>query len=549
MTNREVARVFNKLAKIMELHGENAFKTRSYSSAYNTIRRYDRDIIALSHDELMSIPGIGKNIADKIGELGTTGTIATLQKYIDMTPPGVVEMLDIKGVGPKKLILIWKELGIETPGELIYACSENRLIELKGFGSKTQENIRAQLEYYLDNKGFYLYGHIENEALELLELLWEELPDHLIDLTGEVRRMMPVVDGIHVLTTASTEEIEGVVERTGNAEEINHEIFYKGTKVLVTEVDEYSFHQANFEGAASDAFINAWRERYGNDVIEVGDEDLFEEKNMAYIPSECRESGAVISMAQQKSSLEIIEVEDIKGVVHAHSKWSDGAATVQQMAEASKELGYDYLVMTDHSQAAFYADGLKPNQVLAQMEEIDALNQVLEGFKVYKGIECDILYDGRLDYEDDFLSKFDVVIASVHSNLKMDQDKAMSRLLKAISHPATRILGHLTGRLLLSRQGYPIDHKEIIDACAAHDVAIELNASPYRLDMDWSWISYAMEQDVMISINPDAHSLGGIKDIRYGVLAARKALLTADMCLNTKNRQDFDTWVKNKRGG
>lgn len=547
MTNKEVAKIFNRLAKVMELHGENVFKTRSYSGAYNTIRRYGEDVISLSHDQLTAIPGIGKNIADKIIELRDIGSLQTLERFLDMTPPGIVEMLDIKGVGPKKLLAIWKELGVESPGELIYACEENRLVELKGFGAKTQESIKAQLEYYLDSKGYYLYGHIEREANELLSILKDVFPGELFEFVGDVRRKMPIVAGIEVLTTANASEIEEMIAASFSTEEESEHLSFKGTQVTIIEADPDSFYQMSFEGSAAGEFLDEWFERYGDEVIEEEDEDLFHRLDLGYIPAESRETPQILDIVAQ-GELDIIDHEDVKGVVHTHSIWSDGSATVLAMAEASKSLGYEYLVMSDHSQSAFYAGGLKPDQVLAQMDEIDKVNKCMTDFHVYKGIECDILNDGGLDYDDELLSRFDIVIASIHSNLKMEQSKAMNRLLTAIAHPATRILGHMTGRLLLSRKGYPIDHKEIIDACAEHDVVIELNASPYRLDMDWTWIPYAIEKGVMISINPDAHSVGGIKDIKYGVLAARKAVLSPEMCLNAKAKDEFDEWLSNKKG-
>jgi len=213
------------------------------------------------------------------------------------------------------------------------------------------------------------------------------------------------------------------------------------------------------------------------------------------------------------------------------------------MAQASIDLGYDYLVMSDHSKAAFYANGLNEERVLEQINEIDELNNELTDFRIFKSIECDILYDGKLDYDDEFLNNFELVIASVHSNLKMTQEKAMHRLLTAIAHPAVSILGHPTGRLLLSREGYPIDHRAMIDACAENNVAIEINASPYRLDLDWTWIGYAQRQGVLLSINPDAHSTEGIKDIKYGVYAARKGGLSPNNCLNTMSRADFEAWM------
>ena len=267
---------------------------------------------------------------------------------------------------------------------------------------------------------------------------------------------------------------------------------------------------------------------------------------MAYIPPELREDDYWMGLAKDYALPELIFPEDIKGVVHNHSTYSDGLNTVEEMALECIRLGYEYLVMSDHSKSAFYADGLQVDKVYHQQEEIDMLNAKYPDFRIFKSIESDILSDGSLDYDDDVLNTFDLVIASVHSNLKMDEAKATKRLVTAIENPFTRILGHPTGRLLLARKGYPIDYKKVIDACAANDVVIELNASPHRLDLDWNWIPYAVEKGVMISINPDAHSLKGIQDIKWGVAVARKGGLTVDSCLNTKSLAEFMRWIDSK---
>ncbi len=256
-------------------------------------------------------------------------------------------------------------------------------------------------------------------------------------------------------------------------------------------------------------------------------------------PPNCEKNHGASYKLKPRVIPNLVEVADIKGVVHTHSTYSDGMNTLREMAEYSKQLGYEYLVMSDHSKSAFYANGLQPERVLSQMAEIDALNQELAPFRNFKGIESDILNDGSLDYSEDILSKFEVIIASVHTNLRMDEAKATQRVIKAVENPHTRILGHPTGRLLLSRQGYPLDHQKVIDACAANGVAIELNASPYRLDVDWTWIPYALEKGVMISINPDAHSKQGIHDIHYGVLSARKG--GAELLLNASMQRVLTT--------
>ncbi len=266
---------------------------------------------------------------------------------------------------------------------------------------------------------------------------------------------------------------------------------------------------------------------------------MFERAGLPYLAPELRSAPDALSRAIP----ELLDEEDIRGVVHAHSTYSDGLHALQEMAESARNAGFAYLVITDHSKSAFYANGLSIERVLAQMAEIEALNAAMAPFRIFKGIESDILADGSLDYPEEILAQFEVVIASVHSNLKMDEAKATARIIRAIENPHTRILGHPTGRLLLSRPGYPLDHRAVIDACAANGVAIELNANPYRLDLDWAWIPYAIEKQVWISINPDAHSREGIRDIHFGVLAARKGGLEKSRCLNAMDLESFAEWV------
>jgi DNA polymerase (family 10) len=273
------------------------------------------------------------------------------------------------------------------------------------------------------------------------------------------------------------------------------------------------------------------------------EEEVFSKMGISYVYPEYRESSIAYDQAKSDNLPELIKLTDIKGVVHNHSTYSDGLHTVDEMAKECIRLGYEYFVMSDHSKAAFYANGLNEDRVILQMEEIDALNKGYEDFRIFKSIECDILNDGSMDYGDDFLKEFEIVIASIHSNLKMDMSKANARLIKAIENPNTHILGHPTSRLLLAREGYPIDHALIIDACADNNMIIELNANPSRLDLDWSWIPYALEKDVRISINPDAHSKDQIRYIGAGVCAARKGGLTKDMCLNAMNIIEFTKWV------
>ena len=538
MTNRDIARFFNRLAKIMELHDENVFKIRSYSNAYLSLRKIEKDVSNMPTEDISAIKGVGKNISDKIQELLETGTLASYQKYEEKTPPGIVKMLDIKGFGPKKIKVVWKELGIENVGELLYACNENRLVELKGFGLKTQASLKKQLEYFIDSQGKYLFDHLEDEASELESKLKEAFPNHKVTLTGPTRRMMPEVTGIDLLSTIADNDIIENVEGL-SMDDDGSMLVYKSYPVFLHKVSDEEFGATAFKMNSSDAFLD--------NISEIpnapNEQEVFDKLGLTYVVPEYRESATVYEQSKSNQLPVLITDEDIKGVVHNHSTYSDGLHSVKDMADECIKLGYEYFVMSDHSKAAFYANGLSEDRVLAQMAEIDKLNESYSNFRIFKSIECDILNDGSMDYGNDFLQEFELVIASVHTNLKMDEKKANARLAKAIENPHTHILGHPTGRLLLAREGYPIDHAFIIDACAANGMIIELNANPSRLDLDWSWIPYALEKGVRISINPDAHSKDQIKYIHAGVCAARKGGLTADRCLNTMNLNDFSAWV------
>ena len=542
MTNKQVAAKFNLLGKIMELYKENPFKIKSYSNAYLTIRKLEKEVLKMNEEELSGQQGIGKAISAKIIELRETGKIGALEKYLETTPPGIVELLRIKGLGPKKIKQIWEELNIESPGELLYACHENRLVDLKGFGAKTQTNLIEKLAYFLDSRGSFLYGHIEQEGLELLDILQKEYSSNRWEFTGLFERKMPVLTEITIITDLSLEEnfYQWLSNLEGVLSEEDGKWTFKNVDVVFVQSSTEEFYVDKIKNSSGEAFL----EQSPNLQKADSEKEVFSKSGMAYVSAECREWGSVASFSAEQSDA-IVREDDILGVVHCHTTYSDGIHDLVTMVEASAKLGYKYIVITDHSKSAFYANGLQIERLMMQIREIETINNNRDDIKVFSGIESDILSDGSLDYPDDILDMLDVIIASVHSNLKMDEEKATRRIITAVEHPATDILGHPTGRLLLSRKGYPIDYKKIIDACAANGVSIEVNANPYRLDLDWEWIPYAMEKGLQISINPDAHSTGGIKDIRYGVFAARKGLLTKDHTLNAKNATEFASWLKN----
>jgi len=550
MTNKAIASQFQYLASLMELHGENKFKIRSYSSAYINIRKQPEPLLEKSQAELEAISGIGKSTAGKIRELADTGTMSAVANLEEKTPEGVREMLQIKGFGAKKVGVIWRELEVETIGELLYACNENRLVELKGFGQKTQADLKQKLEYFEKSRDKFRYGDLEVEAMIVLDKLKAQLPDAQIELTGEMRRRCNIINRIEILV-GSDEKISQVFDneqfvKTGEKDNVYHVRTANDLPIKIYHCKKAEFGSKQFRFSASEAFLKAFLElKKGVDFKDISEERMvFEKAELPYIEPELREQDWGLELAQKNALPTLLEPTDIRGIVHNHSTYSDGINTLREMAEETRRLGYEYLVMSDHSKAAFYANGLKEDRLMQQWAEIDELNKEMAPFRIFKSIESDIINDGSLDYSEEILAQFDLVIASVHTNLRMDEEKATQRLLTAIENPYTTILGHPTGRLLLSRTGYPLDHKRIIDACAANGVSIELNANPYRLDIDWTWIPYAREKGVLISVNPDAHSVAGIQDVRFGVLSARKGGLTKEGCLNTKTLAEFEAFIK-----
>lgn len=537
MTNKEIAQYFSQLAAIMELHKENQYKIRSYKNTYIQLRKLDSPLSEMSEEEISAIKGVGKATTSKILELIRTGELETYKTYLEKTPSGIVEMLGIKGFGPSKISVIWKELGCETVGELLYACNENRLVELKGFGQKTQQDLIQKINFYLNAQGKFLYAKLEPIVAEIIAHIQSLLPDAKVEITGEMRRKCPIVSQVKLLinqldiTQISSEKIHLLEQK----EQEYHFLYLENLPFIVHTCSPSEWGSKQFRYTSPRPFIDEFLKQSPNtDFKNIATEtEVFQKANLNYCEPELRDIPALI----KREKIGLVKEKDVKGIIHAHSTYSDGIHSLEEMAQATKALGYQYLGITDHSKSAFYANGLKEERVYKQWEEIDKLNALDPDFTIYKGIESDILYNGNLDYDEEILKGFDFIIASVHSQLKMTQEKATQRLITAIENPYTTILGHPTGRLLLAREGYPIDTQKVIDACAANQVAIELNANPLRLDLDYKWIPYAMEKGVKIAINPDAHSTTGLHDVRYGVFAARKGGLTADalFCLNLMN--------------
>ncbi len=536
MDNKAISKIFKLCSQLMELHNENPFRTKSIASASFKLDKLPFHIEEASLEELSAQPGIGKSTAEKAKEVAATGTFKELEELIENTPSGITEMLTIKGLGPKKIQIIWKELEIESVGELLYACNENRLVEAKGFGLKTQEDIKKSIEFSISNKGWFLYA----KALPLAEKFFNELklhfPSSLLSYTGDFRRKCEVLSTVDLLISESIDNVEKVldgftlVEKTENSIELTDELGFT-FKVFSSNIND--FYRDLILSTGSTAHLDLLFNILPDLPSLSSEEAIYRNLGLDYIEPELREGLNEIAQAQNHTLPKLIQYKDLRGTLHNHSTYSDGVHSLEQMAVHCKDvLGLEYLGICDHSRTAVYANGLSIERLEQQWNEIAILNEKLAPFKIFRGIESDILGDGSLDYPDEVLAKFDFVVASVHSNLKMDEDKATTRLIKAIENPYTTILGHPTGRLLLSRAGYPLDFKRVIDACAANGVVIEINANPLRLDLDWRWHRYAVEKGVLLSINPDAHRTEGLHDMQYGVLVAQKGGLQASNCLN-----------------
>jgi len=563
LENKDILRAFRLAASLMELHDENPFKIRSYTNAVAVLERLETPLTGLPAAQLEQIDGIGKALAAKIVEISQTGSFAELDQYLAATPPGVVEMLPIKGIGPKKIRAIWKDLGVETAEALLEACEKNELAALKGFGAKTQETIKNALLYNQQSKGKALYAEVEPLAYHLRDFLRDKLKTSQVEVAGEIRRRLEIVEKISLVVAAEnpqqvTDILKSIPELEQN-ETQSGPFIWRGRETTSGLAVEFkltvpaSFVNELFRATGSEAHLTGLfsntdclllvsrKEKY------TSEEDIYASAGLAYVQPEMREGHNELLLAKENALPQLLTDDDLRGILHNHTTYSDGANTLEQMAVYCRDKGYDYLGICDHSKSAFYANGLQEFRIREQHKEMDKLNQALAPFRIFKGIESDILADGSLDYSDEVLASFDFVVASIHSNLKMDIVKATDRLVGAIQNPYTTILGHPTGRLLLRREGYPVDFKTLIDACAEHGVIIEINANPWRLDLDWRWVEYALSKGVLLSINPDAHSTEGYHDMRYGVYMGRKGGLTREMTFNAFSLKEVTTHFEKRK--
>ncbi|GAB3291244.1 helix-hairpin-helix domain-containing protein [Hymenobacter humi] len=571
--NRALTRAFKLAAQLMELHDENPFKIRAIEGTANALDALSFPVSEIERSGLPDRTGLSKTAAAKVAELLDTGTFPELRHLLEITPPGVVEMLNIKGIGPKKIRALWRDLGIESAEQLREAAEKDLVSKLKGFGKKTQDSILEALEFAGQSKGKLLYPQAESLAEQLCQQLRDGLKIEKVAVAGEIRRRLETVETVRLVAATDRpaqahlllNSLDGLTANPhrsgpfawrGTATEsgVQVEVLLTTAEAFTTELFLNSAAEEHLNeplpgvqghGGGAPATLRQWARR---ETFQQ-EEALYEKAGLQYIVPELREGLGEIELAAEQKLPRLLEDSDLRGSLHNHSTYSDGNHSLREMATFLRDHNYEYLGICDHSQAAHYANGLGVERVRQQHQEIDKLNAELAPFRIFKGIESDILSDGSLDYPSDVLASFDFIVASVHSNLKMDERKATERLLRAIENPYTTMLGHPTGRLLLRRQGYPIDYKAVIDACTKHQVIIEINSNPWRLDLDWRWVRYAHDQGVMLSINPDAHHTDGYADMRYGVLMGRKGFLTKEMTFNAKSVDEAAAYFEKRKAG
>lgn len=553
MDKREISRIFEEIGLLLELKGESPFKSKAYYNAARTIEALAEDITDLVvSGRIREVKGIGEALAGKMAELVGTGRLGYYEELKRAVPAGLLEMTAISGLGPKKIGAVWNQLGITTVGELEYACIENRLVGLPGFGQKTQDKIRQGIQQLKRRRGFHLYASVIGEAERLVGVIRHAAGVRRAELVGELRRRLEVVRTISVLVSAvrpqavleGLRQVEGLGEVTQAGIQITA-VSSLGVPVNITVSEDFAPHTMLARSASEEhlAALAARAARLGvpwNLAAENGEiapkadseEALYASLGLPYIVPELREGlGEIEAAAGHLNPL--VEAGHIQGVFHNHTTYSDGSASLEEMVAAAQELGYRYIGISDHSQSAFYANGLKEDRIREQHAAIDALQRKFSGIRIFKGIEADILADGAMDYPDDVLAGFDFVIASVHSRFNLSEEDQTRRICLALANPHVTMLGHATGRLLLSREGYRVDMQKVIETAAAHGKIIEINANPHRLDLDWRHCRYAKARGVKVSINPDAHATEGLEDVPFGVNVARKGGLEPGDVVNT----------------
>ena len=581
MTKEAIAEVLEGIAQLLDLKGENTFKIRAYQNAARAVETYAGDLEeAARRGELDRIEGIGKSVAEKIGELALTGQLAYFEELKSGFPPGLFDLFAINGLGAKKIKVLHEKLGITSVDELDAACRDGRVAELPGFGDKTAQKLVANIEARLRNSAFHRLGDVAGEAFSLAEMLRAHPAVLRASEGGSFRRRKEVVRDLDFV--ASTNDAKAVGDFFVKLPQVESVTAHGPTKVsvrlqdgtqcdlrLVTD-EEYPFALHHFTGSKEHHIalrnraldtrgwsINEYRispaeGRTAQPIPPIRDEaEFYRALGLDYIAPELRENLGEIDAAAQGKLPELIELENLRGTFHCHTTASDGHNTLEEMADAARALGLQYLGIGDHSKSSFQANGQDAARLAAQREEIERLNARYKkdgtNFRVFSGVECDLLKDGTLDFPNEVLASLDYVVVSIHAAFTLPQAEMTQRIIRAMENPYVTMMGHLTGRLLLERESYALDIPAVIDAAAATGTIIELNANAWRLDMDWRWWHLAQEKGVKCAINPDAHRTDGLQDLWFGVAQARKGWLTRNDVVNCLTLDKIEPVLRAKR--
>ena len=564
MDKKAVAQVLEQIAAFLELKGENQFRIRAFRTAARAVGSFTGDLReGLEEGTLAATKGVGPATLQIVSEIVATGRASLLEELREQIPPGLVEMLAISGLGVAKIRQIHDVLDIDSVPELEAAALDGRLAKLPRFGPKTSENILKGIAYLRHASAYRLLHHASDEA-EGLRAALERMPGVVqAVVAGDVRRRAEVVRDLVLVLAAEVapgelfkrlSQLPGVHEFAGQDDRRVTLRFAGGASAQIVVTTAVNFGAVLAQATGSEAHLRdlaahaaarnfaltgaaLWR---GSAFVPTPDErTYYDALGLDYIEPELREGQGEVAAAAERRLPRLLEQSDLQGLLHCHTRYSDGSNTIEQLALACRDAGYRYVGITDHSQAAAYAGGLRPDDLARQADEIDLVNQRLEGIRVLKGVEADILQDGRIDFEDAVLARLDFVIASIHTRFNMGEREMTARMLAAMDNPHLTIIGHPTGRLLLSRDPYGLDLDAVIEKAAATGVALEINADPHRLDLDWRSVRQARARGVAISIGADAHSVAGIGNVGYGVGMARKAWLGPADVLNAQPVDEF----------
>jgi DNA polymerase (family 10) len=560
MNNKEVAQVLAEISELLELAGENPFKVRAYAQGARLLETHDAEVGELIRSGgLQKLKGIGNTLAQQITEFVQKGTFPLWEELKSRFPIEIREMLRVPGLGPKKVKELVSRLGIRSLGELEYACHENRLLTLPGFGKKSQENILRGIDQVKRFKSRFLLGDVQPQARALLAELEKHPAALRVSIAGSLRRRKETVKDIDLV--AESDRPDALMDFFIKRPPVEKVLAHGPTKssvvlrtgiqadLRVVEAGLFPYALHHFTGSREHhTALRARAKHQGYKLNEYGlfqgerlipcleEADIYRTLGLSFIPPELREDWGEIEAAEKQTLPVLVEEEDLQGSFHFHTFLSDGTPTPAQWIEAAGEKNLRYLGISDHSQSAYYAGGLKPEQLREQQAEIALLNKKQKKVHLFWGIESDILPDGSLDYGPADLGAFDFVIASVHSRFTMSEAEMTRRIVRALENPYTTMLGHPTGRLLLAREAYAVDMEQVLEAAARHGVLIELNANPHRLDLDWRLMKKAKQLGLKIAINPDAHHREGLEDLAYGVGIARKGWLEKADVFNTLSR-------------